>query len=106
MSGALICGPVDAQSYGYDNLTIDFVGVVEWEPKGFVAFVGGIPFGGSGQVPNGCINGIAYYDPARTEAKFWYMTFLTAKVTDLRVFVEITQDSFRNCWIVGARIKD
>ncbi len=96
---------VASASYGYSNLAVDQVGVVSWGTYGaFVAFVGGIPSGGAGQVPNPCINAVAYFDQTQNNSKYWYMTLLTAKASGLHVYVDLTQDGSNNCYIVGARI--
>jgi hypothetical protein len=104
--GILFSGAAASQSYAYTNQTVDTVGVVSWGTYGaFVSFVEGIPFGGAGQVPYGCNNGIAVFDQTLNNSKYWYMTFLTAKASGLHVWVDITQDVYRNCFIAGARIK-
>ena len=102
----LYSGIAAAQTYAYDNITIDFAGVVSWgQYGGFVGFVGGIPSGGSGQVPYACINGIAYYDQTQNNSKYWYMTFVTAKASGLHVYIDLTQDVSHNCYIASARLK-
>jgi hypothetical protein len=94
------------QAATYDNLSIDYTGVVSWTTfGGFVTFVGGIPTGGAGQLPNPCVNGVATFDPTQTYSKYWFMTFLTAKTSGLKVQVDITQDGSNNCFIGSARIK-
>lgn len=104
--GILFSGAAASQSYAYTNQTVDTVGVVSWGTYGaFVSFVEGIPSGGAGQVPYGCINGIAVFDQTQNNSKYWYMTFLTAKASGLHVWVDITQDVYHNCFIAGARIK-
>jgi hypothetical protein len=92
----------------YDNMTIDYVGVVSWVPQygGFVTFVGGIPTGLAGQLPNPCVNGVATFDPSQTYSKYWYMAFLTAKASALKVQVEISQDTYNNCFVSSARLKE
>jgi hypothetical protein len=55
-AAALILSGPAAASYGYNNVSVDQVGVVSWGTYGaFVAFVGDIPSGGAGQDPNPCI---------------------------------------------------
>ncbi len=79
---------------------------MSWGTYGaFVAFVGGIPYGGGGQVPNACVNGVAYFDQTQNNSKYWYMTMLTAKASGLHVYIDLTQDGSNNCYVVGARIK-
>lgn len=103
-AAVILSGPA-AASYGYNNVSVDQVGVVSWGTYGaFVAFVGDIPFGGAGQVPNPCINGVAYFDQTQNNAKYWYMTLLTAKASGLHVYIDLTQDGSNNCYVVGARI--
>jgi hypothetical protein len=105
-AAVLFSGAAGAQTYGYDNLTVDVVGVVSWGQYGaFVGFVGGIPYGGTGQVPYSCINGIAYFDQTQNNSKYWYMNMLTAKASGLRLYVELTQDGYHNCFVVGSRVK-
>jgi len=105
-AAALLSPAAVATSYAYDNRTVDFVGVVSWGTYGgFVWFVEGVPYGGAGQVPHACWNAAAFFDQTQTNSKYWYMTFLTAKASGTHVAVDITQDAYDNCYIVGARLK-
>lgn len=105
-AAVLFSGAASAQTYGYDNVTVGIVGVVSWGQYGaFVGFVGGIPSGGAGQVPYGCINGIAYFDQTQNNSKYWYMNMLTAKASGLHLYVELTQDAYHNCFVAGSRVK-
>jgi hypothetical protein len=95
-----------ATAYYYDSQTVDNLGVVNWGSyQAFVTPVGGIAYGGSGQVPNACANGALYWDISVAQSKFWYNTLLAAKVSGLHVGWDITQDSYNTCYINSVRIQ-